>query len=480
MLGLSDHLAAALAVAVPLIHLSGFYCAYRAIMFTRTAQGAIAWAVSLVTLPYLAVPMYVVFGRRKFVGYLKARREGDSEIQHLGTRLREELEPFESNFGEVYPALYAVERLARMTFVSGNRVDLLIDGEATFEAIFRAFDEARDYLLVQFFILKEDEIGREFKRRIIERARAGVRVYLLFDEVGSLSLSLDYLAELRAAGVEARPFNTRRGPSNRFQINFRNHRKIVVADGRVALVGGLNVGDEYLGRDPRIGPWRDTHARYEGPVVPCVQLSFLEDWYWATREVPELDWTPRACSGHDVDVLCLPSGPADGLETASLFYMHAISSAEDRIWIASPYFVPDAQLVSALQLAALRGVDVRILLPENPDHYLVYLSSFSYIRELGDLGVRIYRYQPGFLHEKTLLIDDLVSAVGTVNLDNRSFRLNFEITMVSIDVPAAEEMERMFLADLERSVEVPATELESHSSGFRFLVNLARLAAPVQ
>ncbi|MCB9913664.1 MAG: cardiolipin synthase [Planctomycetes bacterium] len=471
---------AALALLVPLLHLFGLYCAYRAIVYTRTPQGAVAWAVSLVTLPYLAVPLYVVFGRRKFVGYVKARRAGDLAIQHVGQRLHEALREHASDFGEVYPALYAVERLARLHFTRGNRVDLLVDGEATFAEMFRVFEEAQDYLVVQFFILTDDTLGREFQRRLAARARAGVRVYLLYDEIGCISLPGAYLAELRAAGVDVRPFHTRRGPKNRFQINFRNHRKVVVADGRVALVGGLNVGDEYLGRDAEMGPWRDTHARYEGPAVQCVQLAFLEDWFWATREVPPLEWTPRACAGHDVDVLVLPSGPADGLETASLFYTHAIHSAEDRLWISSPYFVPDDRVVGALQLAALRGVDVRILLPRKADHMLVWLSSFSYIRELSDVGVRVFRYTPGFLHQKAMLVDDLVSVVTTANLDNRSFRLNFELTMVALDVPAAQEMEAMFARDLERSVEVHGDEYERRGAWFRFLVNLARLFSPVQ
>ncbi len=473
-------LTTALAVVVPIFHLSGLYCAYRAIMYTRTAQGAVAWAVSLVTLPYLAVPLYMVFGRRKFVGYIKARREGDLELHHIGAKLAQDLEAYGSDLDEVYPALSAVEKLAKLPFTHGNDVKLLVDGQATFDAIFEGFAAAEQYILVQFFIIKEDELGREFQARLMERARAGVRVYLLFDEVGSIGLSSAYLEELRVAGVQARAFHTRRGPTNRFQINFRNHRKIVIIDGKTALVGGLNVGDEYMGRDPDVGRWRDTHARFRGPVVPCVQLSFVEDWYWATHGIPDLNWTPESCEECGMNVLALPSGPADALETASLFYVHAINSAEERIWISSPYFVPDDRVVGALQLAALRGVDVRILLPEKPDHYMVYLSSFSYIRELGNVGVKIYRYQPGFLHQKTMLVDEMLGVVGTVNLDNRSFRLNFEISMVTVDVLFAIELESMFIEDLEGCTLVPPSDLESHSLGFRFLVNLSRLAAPVQ
>jgi cardiolipin synthase len=475
-----DPLTAVLAFFVPLVHISGLYCAYQAITHTRTAQGAVAWAVSLVTLPYFALPLYLVFGRRKFVGYIESRRAGDLALHHIGSNLKLALEEHRSELSETWPPHAAIEELARLRFSRGNRVKLLKDGQATFESIFAGFDQAQEYILAQFFIIEEDGLGLEFQRRLIERAEAGVRVYLLFDEVGCIGLSRGYIAKLRAAGVLVRPFHTRRGLRNRFQINFRNHRKVVVIDGRVAFVGGLNVGDEYLGLDPDLGPWRDTHARYEGPVATCVQLSFVEDWYWASRAIPELNWDPEPCSGVGTDILALPSGPADALDTAGLFYVHAINSAQQRVWISSPYFVPDDRVLGALQLAALRGVDVRILLPQKADHYPIYLSSFAYIRPLVDVGVKIYRYQPGFLHQKVLLVDDQVGVVGTANLDNRSFRLNFEITMAAVDRGFAGEVEAMLREDLAHSKEVPATDLESRGVLFRFLVNLSRLAAPVQ
>lgn len=480
MIALLDTLSQVLAVVVPIVHLTGLYCAYRAILYTRTAQGSVAWAVSLVAMPYVAVPLYIVFGRRKFVGYAKARRQGDLEINHVAERLAAYEEEFALRVPAEETGLRAGEQLAKMPFTTGNDAELLIDGVATFDSIFAGFERAREYILVQFFIIQDDQLGREFKQRILARAEAGVRVYLLYDEVGCHGLESAYLDELRAAGVDVRPFHSTRGRRNRFQLNFRNHRKIVIVDGREAWVGGHNVGDEYLGKSERFGAWRDTHCRFEGPVVQCVQLSFLEDWYWATHEVPPLEWTPRRAAGGEIHILTLPSGPADAVETASLFFVHAFNSARQRLWIASPYFVPDDRVVGALQLAAMRGVDVRILLPEKPDHKLVWLSSFSYLQELGDLGVRIFRYQPGFLHQKTMLVDDKAFAVGTANLDNRSFRLNFEITMVMLGEEMAREGEAMFEADFARSVESDASQLEQRSRGFHFLVRLARLMAPLQ
>ncbi|MFT7670553.1 MAG: cardiolipin synthase [Planctomycetota bacterium] len=465
---------------IPLVHLAGFFCAYRAIMHTRTPQGAIAWSVSLVVFPYLSVPFYVIFGRRKFHGYVNARRAGDLEINHIGGNLRQHLLELSSDEQEDSGVMRSASVLAKMPFTCGNSAELLIDGDAIFDSIIGGMEEAKHYILVQFYIVRDDQLGRRFKDCLIAKSRAGVRVNFLYDEIGCYGLSGSYLDSLTAAGVHVHPFLSTRGPNNRFQINFRNHRKIVVVDGDVAWVGGSNVGDEYMGLDPKIGPWRDTQCRMEGPVVKSVQLAFLEDWYFATCGMPDLDWLPKRSAKGEMDVLALPSGPADSQETAGLFFVSAINAAVDRVWIASPYFVPDDRVVGALQLAALRGVDVRILLPAKPDQILVYLSSFSYLDELCDLGVRFYQYTPGFLHEKTMLVDDCTSVVGTANLDNRSFRLNFEISMVFVDRDFARQMEDMFEADFARSKPLDKDVLDKRSNWFRFLTKLSRLLAPIQ
>jgi len=268
---------------------------------------------------------------------------------------------------------------------------------------------------------------------------------------------------------------------NRFQLNFRNHRKIVVTDGRVAWVGGHNVGDEYLGKDPKFGHWRDTHVRIEGPAVLKAQISFMEDWYWATDTFPEVSWDVRpAPDGSDARVLIIPTGPADQLETCNLMFVHAINSATERIWIASPYFVPEHSVIVALQLAGLRGVDVRILIPDNPDHLSVYLAAYSYFDEAGQTGAKFYRYQDGFLHEKAMLVDDQVATIGTANFDNRSFRLNFEITAAIADPTFVGEVERMFEADFARSRLMQPGEYDRKPWYFRLGVRLARLTSPIQ
>lgn len=462
------------------LHLLGLVSSIHAIMGTRTPQGAIAWAVSLNTFPYLAVPLYWVLGRSRFHGYVAARQVVSGEVARRGDAAAVAGHELRAAAASSDSAAHAAERLAGIPFLAGNAVQLLVDGEATFASILAGVDAAQRSVLVQFFILRDDRIGRELKAHLVAKAAAGVPVRVLYDEVGSHDLPRRYLQELRAAGVEVYDFHTRKGPHNRFQINFRNHRKVVVVDSRVAWIGGHNVGDEYLGRDPRFGHWRDTHVRIEGPAALGAQLSFAEDWFWATGQHLGLDWLDDAPTGGDLPVLIVPSGPADALETTDLMFVHAINSARQRLWITSPYFVPDQPVLTALQLAGLRGVDVRILIPDRPDHLGVYLAAFSYFAEAGRTGVRFYRYTDGFLHQKVMLVDRDLATVGTANFDNRSFRLNFEITAVVANAGFAGEVEAMLAADFAAARPIATDEVAHKPWWFRFAVRLARLTAPVQ
>jgi len=462
-------------------HLTGALTSVHAIMSTRTAQGAVAWAVSLNAFPYIAVPAYWVFGRSKFHGYVTARREGLARVDPVAKQFHDSL--VERNLIALpdrdRPLL--VERLAKLPFTSGNDAELLVNGDATFQSIFDGISRAKDYVLVQFYMIHDDGVGRQLKARLIERARAGVRCCLLYDEIGS-DLPDTYIKELKDAGIPAHPFNTRQGRSNRFQINFRNHRKIVIVDGREAWVGGLNMGDEYKGLVPKFGFWRDTHVRVMGPVVQCVQVAVAEDWHWASGELLSgLNWDPEpAPSGKSRAMLCLPSGPADPLETCTLFFLNAIELAKKRLWIASPYFVPDTQFISALQLAALRGVDVRILIPDKSDNPLVQLSAWSYLEDMEKVGIKAFRYTKGFMHHKIVVVDDEYCTVGTANFDNRSFRLNFEITMAFADADFTRQVAAMLEDDFADSRPMRGDELSNRSFWYRFAVRASILTAPIQ
>jgi cardiolipin synthase len=470
-----------LALLVPLFAVLGIVSAIRAVMYTRTSQGAIAWATSLLFMPYLAVPLYWIFGRSRFHGYVRAHRAKRQEIRDVAEYVQTVMRQSQSPSDRPPEDHLAFENLTAHPFTGGNRIELLIDGEATFEAIFQAISAAQEYVLVEFFILRNDTVGTRLQEALVERARAGVRCHVLFDEVGSRSLSNSYVDSLRDAGVDIRPFSTTTGIRNLLQINFRNHRKIVVVDGRHGFIGGLNVGDEYLGADPDNSPWRDTHARLEGPIVLSAQMAFAEDWHWAAPdEELDLHWPADLEDPANMTALLVPSGPADDLETCGLMFVQAIHSADRRVWIATPYLVPDPPAIAALQLAALRGADVRILMPDNSDSILANWAAYTYYQELLPAGVKIYRYQPGFMHQKVMLVDDDLATVGTANFDNRSFRLNFEITALCSDPDFVRQVETMLMVDFASSRQVEPDEPDGWSFLFRFRCRLARLTASIQ
>jgi len=468
-----------IAIVVPLGELLGIIAAVHAVMNARTSQGAIAWAISLVTFPWLALAFYAIFGRNKFNGYVLLRGSKDSDIRHYLERIRSEAVAKELIPENQPVSQLALTRLAEMPILRYNKTRLLIDGRETFRSIFEGIESAEQYILVQFFIVKDDAVGRELQSKLIQKAKKNVRVYFLYDEIGSHKLPQSYLRDMQIAGVVTSAFHSTKGKTNRFQLNFRNHRKIVVVDGKIAYVGGHNVGDEYMGKHPEFGPWRDTHVSVAGPVVQTIQFCFVEDWYWATKKTPELNWElSRAVDGRE-DALVIASGPADRLETCGLMFVQAINEARERVWIASPYFVPDLQILSALKLAALRGVDVRILLPEKADHRTVYLASFSYYQNTLPLGIKIYRYTAGFMHQKVFLIDSRCAAVGTANLDNRSFRLNFEITLLNYDSLFIKEVETMLSNDFDRSQPATMDDYTHRPFLFKLAVRSARLLAPI-
>ena len=467
-----------MAIVLLIFHVMGAISSIHAIMATRTAQGAIAWAVSLNTFPYLAVPAYWVFGRNKFQGYVSARQLVEEEVLQVSTETLDHFERVAVPHDRLTPGLKVVDSLTDLPISQGNDVELLVDGDATFSSIFAGIESATDYILFQFYIVKSDGLGQRVKDLLVAKARAGVRVYFLYDEVGS-SLTRTYRRELEDAGVRISPFNTTQGARNRFQLNFRNHRKIVVIDGKEAWIGGHNVGDEYLGLDPRFGHWRDTHVRLIGPAVMGAQLSFFEDWYWATRQQPELDWNPEPSSSHDRMALVVPTGPADPRETASILFLQAIATATERVWIASPYFVPDEAVLKALELAALKGVDVRVLIPDRPDHLLVYLAAYAYLDLLDSSDVAFYRYTDGFLHQKVMLVDGRIAVVGTHNLDNRSLRLNFEVSVLAVDESFAAEIAAMLEEDFANARKMHPGEFKEKPYWFRFAARVARLASPI-
>jgi len=431
--------------------------------------------------PILVLPLYLLFGGRSFKGYVNARQQGDYAINKLVARISQKLLPKVEAHFDSYPAYFEVlELLAKMPFSRYNRASLLIDGKATFEAIISHITQAQDYILFQFYIVKEDRLGNQIKELLIKKAQQGIRIYFVCDAIGSNGLSQQYGDQMKKVGIRFIEFNGTKGKkANRFKLNFRNHRKIVVVDGKTAFVGGHNVGVEYLGEDPKLSPWRDTHVIVQGPATLAVQLVFLEDWFWMEDSFPELNWEPVLEEDEDQRVLVVPSGPSDILNTCSLLFAQLIHTAQKRVWIVSPYFVPDETVISALQLAVMRGVDVRIMLPENPDHLLVYLAGFSYLDETVTQGIRVFKYQNGFLHQKVILVDEALTGIGTANFDNRSFYLNFELTLLFADNPMIKKVEEMLLIDFDHCREMCIEDIEGKTLIFKLAVRVARLLSPL-
>ncbi|MGB3543250.1 cardiolipin synthase [Rubrivirga sp.] len=465
------------------VYLVGFATAIDAVMRTRTPQGATAWVFALATIPLVAVPLYFVLGRSRFGDYIDALEDFDVEIADaLETAESGSLTPFLADVpqeGRGAGEMRAFDKMATMPFTKGNRIELLIDGEQTFDAIFAGIDHAEHYVLAQFYTVHDDRIGTAFKEKLIAAAGRGVEVRFMYDSIGSLGLGRRYKRDLEDAGVTVCAFTGPRNWLKKLRLNFRNHRKIVVVDGTKAYVGGLNVGDEYLGRNPAIGNWRDTHLEVGGPLVQGLQLSFARDWFYGTRdELDGLEWTPTAAAS-DMTALVLASGPADALETCGLLYAHTIESAEERIWIATPYFVPDGRVLGALQLAALRGVDVRILMPRTSDSILFKYVPYAYLEEITRAGVRVFLYEDGFMHQKVAVVDDDFVTIGTANFDNRSFRLNFEVTVVARDEGLCHDVSEMLGRDLEDATEIGLEAIQDKPFLFRLAANGTRLLAPV-
>ncbi len=464
---------------VVVFYIVGILHVLHALMHVRTSQGTIAWVISLMAIPFLAIPLYWLLGRTRFSREIGGRRRADERLQKLAEAMHLHLRQLEVDI----PDDDAFERAARvlggLPFTRGNDLELLIDGERTFERIFEVINESRNYLCVNFYIVKNDRLGARFQQALIDRAKAGVRVYFLFDEIGSHKLPKRYLKAMQEAGIECLSFGINRYWWSRLQLNFRNHRKILVSDGETAFIGGLNVGDEYMGRDKRFGAWRDTHLKMRGPVVQAVQLVFLEDWFWASDRIPDLAWDTRPEAADQIAAV-IPTGPADPADSWQLVVAEAANSSREKLWIASPYFVPDEGVLTALQAAALRGVDVRILIPERADQLLVWLSAFSYYDQSIRYGVRLFRYYRGFLHQKVMLIDRRLASVGTANLDNRSFRLNFEITGFSPNRKFVAEVEAMLVEDFKNAREARIEDFAEKPFIFRASCRAARLLAPIQ
>lgn len=464
------------AAAFAVVYATAVVCAIREVMYSRTAQGSIAWLLSLFFIPYVTVPLYFIFGWRSFSDYARIQATlGRAER----ARRADELRLTDHEDTREWPVL---SRVAGVPFMAGNKAGLLIDGDETFAAIKEAITGAERVIFFQFFAIHDDHLGREMADALIARAKDGLDVYFLYDDLGSHSLPHSFLNRLTEAGVNVCGFNENHrylrilGP---MRLNYRNHRKLVVVDYQRAFVGGHNVADQYVGRSPWFGRWRDTHVWVDGPAAMACSLSFVEDWLWASGGHIDLPRAGERPLPGDESVLVMPTGPADKLEECAIAFVEIAARARRRLWITSPYLVPSQDIQTALSAAAMRGVDVRILLPKKRDHWTVWLASHAYEDTLVQRGIKVYRYTDGFLHQKVTLLDDDLVSVGTVNFDNRSFQINFEMTLWFTHERMITNVAKMLEEDFAQSRLTWPDALQSRSYVFRVLAQGARLFSPI-
>jgi cardiolipin synthase len=388
--------------------------------------------------------------------------------------------------GSVTPAGFEglaglARQLGAPPMIEGNAIEVYHDGATAYDAMCDAIARAERHVHMQFFITRADDSGRRFMNALAERARAGVEVRFLYDAVGSWLLHNRVLRILTGAGGQVAPYLTLLNPlRRRAQINLRNHRKLLVVDGKVGFTGGLNVGDEYLGRSKFFGPWRDTFIRVEGPAVSGLQRVFAEDWDFSTDEALSADtYYPVHRSAGSDRVQVAWSGPDQDIKVIREVYFAAILRAHKRVWLATPYFVPDAGLFDALCLAARLGRDVRVLCPFRPDKWLPHLAGRYNWSELMRAGAKVYQYTNGFMHAKVLMVDDVWSSVGTANFDNRSLLLNFEVTCLIESEEVQKNLEAAFLRDFACSIRLVPEVFSERPFVAKMAENACRLFSPV-
>ncbi|GGI14959.1 hypothetical protein GCM10007380_25560 [Gottfriedia solisilvae] len=363
-----------------------------------------------------------------------------------------------------------------------TQTKVLTNGSETFPKIIEELKKAKHHIHIEFYIVRDDDIGQKIKEVLIEKAMNGVKVRFLYDAVGSWKLSRTFVKDLKKAGVEILAFSPVTVPVLNDTINYRNHRKIVVIDSKVGFVGGLNIGDEYLGKDQYFGKWRDTHLYLNGEGVRSLQFVFLQDWYYMTNEFiddPEYFEIPTENIQSTGAIQLVSGGPDRKQEVIKDLFFAMITSARDSILIASPYFVPDDDLLTALKVAANGGVKVKILMPDRPDKKIVFYASRSYFPELLEAGVEIYEYKQGFLHSKILIVDGEVASVGTANMDMRSFHLNFEVTAFLYLEESIKHLVKDFQQDLLDSAPILLNEFKKRPIYKRIMESLSRLMAPL-
>lgn len=445
------------------------------------------WVLLIILLPIIGLVFYIFFGqnRRKEKIFNRKGFQDLEQIEYLShlqiANFRRNKHSFNSKISNHLSVITLLLNNSKALLTEFNDIAIFQNGQQAFDSIIESLYSATSSIHIEFYIINDDKIGNRIKNILITKAKEGVKVRLIYDDVGSWSLPKKYINELHEAGVEVYPFMEVKFPLLTSKVNYRNHRKIVVVDGMVAYLGGMNIADRYIEGSRRLGQWHDTLLRIEGEAVHSLQVIFLLDWYFVTGDIvnnrtlyfPEI----KVTNYHPLQIVT--SGPDSDWASIMQVFFHAITRATHHIYISSPYFIPNESILTALKTAALSGVDVRIILPGKSDSTVVYWSSLSFVSELLDAGIKVYLFQNGFDHSKLIMIDSAFSSVGSANMDIRSFEDNFEVAAIIYDEQITKTLESSFMDKLIQCQIITPENWGKRPLKHSYKEALARLISPL-
>ena len=454
----------------------------RIILERRQPAATVAWVLSIALLPVVGVPLYYLVGERRIRRHIRAKIGAIGAVE---SSVENRVRPRDLSSSVAADCGSVLAKAGAPPPVAGNRVSLISRGDEAYRAVLGLIEEARDHIHAQFFILDVDPIGKRFIHALAARAKAGIRVRLLLDAVGSWRALRRLVRPLQRAGGEVAEFLPALPLHRKWSAHLRNHRKLLITDGMAAFCGGMNIGKNYMGPKREKHQWRDIGAVIHGPAVRDFQVIFLDDWAFATDETgpaghlfPSLP--PRKVDSPQAGTLqVVTSGPDRALRPIYQGVFTAFTSARRRIWIATPYFVPDDAIGTSLENAGLRGIDVRLIVQEKSDLRMVWLAGRSYFDELMLAGVKIYLYRPTNIHTKMLIIDDDVGVVGSSNVDIRSFFLNFELGVFLYGRKEIDLLASAFEEDLSLSLRLDPATFSRRPRTVRFLEDTCRIFSPL-
>ncbi len=436
----------------------------------------LAWLLAIFTIPVGGILLYIMLGRNRRKKKLARLRKNSIEIPSYSENIETNIKS-----PKYKKMMSLIKNVTHFPPTSNNEVSLLEDGERTFNNIFEALEKAERYIYLQYYIFEEGELTDKLLTLFEKKIQNGVVIKMIYDGVGSYSLSSSYLKKLKNMGVEVYPFLPFRFGRFLSSLNYRNHRKIIVIDGVIAFTGGINISDKYLKGDKDLGKWHDMHLAIKGPAVAFMEHVFISDWFMVSENKTRIASAPEAKkeSGMKTIVQVVPSGPDDAFPNIEQSYLSIITEAQEYLYITNPYVIPSNEILKAMQMAALSGIDVRLLIAEKSDSKLVDWTVRSYFDSFLKSGVRIFLFPYGFLHSKILVSDDDIASIGTANIDVRSFEHNYEVNALLFDSDKAKILRKNFLRDCKRSKELKYDAYRQRPAVDKLIEGIARVFAPV-